>query len=372
MSMRYDLNMRALFEFIIHLLTTVFTLLKPGGVKAIASENLMLRQQLIVVQRTRKRAPNLKTSDRFIFGLLSFLINPDRLRKIAIIVKTDTFLKLHQALVKRKYRRLYSNNACRNPGRKSPSQEIIDLVLEMKRRNPTYGYRRIAMQIFQGFGIQISCFTVGRILRKYNKSQPGGSGPSWLTFIGHMKDSLWSVDLFRCESIHLKTHWVMAVMDQYTRRIIGFAVHPGDPDGIAVCCMINKIIAGKLLPNYLSSDNDPLFNFHRWQANMRIIEVEEIKSVPGCPTSHPYIERIIGTCRRELLDRTLFWNERDLLTKLNHFKEYYNETRGHGSLECSTPEQKADPESTKKNVANLEHYRWKKHCRGLFQTPVAA
>ena len=110
MFIRYDLNMRALFEFIVHLLITVFTLLKPGGVKAIASENLMLRQQLIVVQRTRKRAPNLKTSDRFIFGLLSFLINPDRLRKIAIIVKTDTFLKLHQALVKRKYRRKRSTN----------------------------------------------------------------------------------------------------------------------------------------------------------------------------------------------------------------------------------------------------------------------
>ena len=131
MAIRYDLNMRALFEFIVHLLITVFTLLKPGGVKAIASENLMLRQQLIVVQRTRKRAPNLKTSDRFIFGLLSFLINPGRLRKIAIIVKTDTFLKLHQALVKRKYRRLYSNNACRNPGRKSPSQEIILVVLRL-------------------------------------------------------------------------------------------------------------------------------------------------------------------------------------------------------------------------------------------------
>jgi len=364
--------MRTLFDLSVHLLMTLFTLLKPGGVKAIASENLILRQQLIVTQRARKRAPNLKTSDRIIFGFLCALIRPNRLRKIAIIVKPNTFLKLHKALVDRKYRQLYSNKVSKPPGRKPPSQTLIDLVLEMKQRNPDYGYRRIAMQIFQSFDIRISCFTVGRILRKYGHSLPSGGGPSWLTFIDHMKDSLWSVDLFRCESIHLRSHWVMVVMDQFTRRIIGFAVHVGDPHGVAVCCMFNNIIAGKSPPEYLSSDNDPLFEFHRWQANLRVIEVKEIKSVPGCPTSHPFIERVIGSCRRELLDHTLFWNERDLLNKLNHFKHYYNETRGHGSLNGGTPQQEANPNTTVQNVASLDGYRWQKHCRGLFQTPIAA
>ncbi len=155
--------MRALFELTVHLLITLFTLLKPGGVKAIASENLILRQQLIVVQRTSKRAPNLKSFDRFIFGLFAGLINIARLRKIAIIVKPVTLLELHKALVNRKYRQLYSNKSNKKPGRKSPSKEIIDLVLEMKKRNPNYGYRRISMQIFQSFGITIRCFSVGRI-----------------------------------------------------------------------------------------------------------------------------------------------------------------------------------------------------------------
>jgi hypothetical protein len=63
----------------------------------------------------------------------------------------------------------------------------------------------------------------------------GGNGPSWLTFLGHTKDSLWSIDLFRCESILLKSHWVLVVMDQHTRRIIGFGVHAGDIGGIALC-----------------------------------------------------------------------------------------------------------------------------------------
>ncbi len=164
--------------------------------------------------------------------------------------------------------------------------------------------------------------------------------PIGVTFIGHMKDSLWSVDLFRCESMSLRSHWVMVVIDQYARRIIGFAVHAGDCDGIAYCQMFNSIVAGKTPPKYLSSDNDPLFLFHRWQANLRVIDVEEVKSVPGVPTSHPFIERVIGTARREYLDHLAFFNACDLQNKLDHFQTYYNETRAHSSLGMKTPKKK--------------------------------
>ena len=118
----------------------------------------------------------------------------------------------------------------------------------MKQRNPRYGYLRIAMQVYQSFGVKIDAGIVRRILKKHYKPKVGGDGPSSLSFIGNMKDSLWSVDLFMCESIHLKTHWVMLVMDQFSRRIIGLAVHAGNLDGIAVCCMFNKIIVRKPLP----------------------------------------------------------------------------------------------------------------------------
>ena len=64
---------------------------------------------------------------------------------------------------------------------------------------------------------------------------PHSRGPSWLTFLGHTKDSLWSIDLFRCESALLRSHWVLVVMDQYTRRIVGFGVHAGIVDGRALC-----------------------------------------------------------------------------------------------------------------------------------------
>ena len=180
-----------------------------------------------------------------------------------------------------------------------------------------------------------------------------------------MKDSLWSVDLFRCKSITLNSFWVMVVLDQYTRRIIGFSVRKGDCDGIAYCRVFNRIVAEKLPPIYLSSDNDPLFEFHRWKAKLRILEIDEIKSIPGTPQSHPFIERVIGSTRREFLDHVLFFNERDLTKKLNLFQEYYNETRGHSSLGMKTPREKAAADKTSKKVVSLDEYRWTSHSTGL-------
>jgi len=161
---------------------------------------------------------------------------------------------------------------------------------------------------------------------------PSGDGPSWLTVIGRAKDSLWSVDLFRCESILLKSYWIMVVMDVFTRRIIGFGVAAANLDGPTICRMFNHAIAKQTPPRYLSSDHDPLFRFHRWLANLRILDVDEIKAIPCTPRSRPFVERLIGTVRREYLDLTLFWNRSDLERKLETYKAYYNQHRCHSGL----------------------------------------
>ena len=124
------------------------------------------------------------------------------------------------------------------------------------------------------------------------------------------------------------------------------------------------------IPKYLSTDNDPLFIFHQWQANLRALGVTEIKTVPYVPLSHPFVERLIGTIRREYLDHVLFWNTVDLERKLNEFEVYFNETRTHSSLEGETPAEIFGCESNQ--IAFLNNHRWKKHCRGLFQLPIAA
>src|SRR5262245_44027879 len=96
----------------------------------------------------------------------------------------------------------------------------------------------------------------------------------------------------------------------------------------------------------------------------------EIKSVPCVPVSHPFVERLIGTIRREFLDRVLIWNATDLERKLEEFRIYYNENRVHQSLGGSTPgERSGQPPPA---PAVLDHYAWRHHCRGLFQMPVAA
>jgi putative transposase len=117
----------------------------------------------------------------------------------------------------------------------------------------------------------------------------------------------------------------------------------------------------------MSSDNDPLFQYHRWKANLRVLEVEEIKSLPQVPMSHPFVERLIGSIRRELLDQTLFWTASDLDNKLQNYRRYYNKHRCHSSRDGATP-----VDSGEKNVVDINRYRWKKHCRGLFELPTAA
>ena len=293
--------MRDVIYLLFNLLTTLARLLRPGGGSAVIAESLLLKRQLIIHSRSRQRAPNLTTRDRALLGFMSLFLSPRRIIRAAIIIKPSTLLSFHSALKKRKYCLLYSPRGGRKPGPKGPSREVIKAIVEMKQRNPRYGCPRIAQQINLAFGLELDKDIVRRVLAIHYKPDSTNSGPSWLTTLGHAKDSLWSVDLFRAESITLKTHWIMVVMDQYARR------------------------------------------------------------------SHPFVERLIGSVRRELLDQTFFWTATDLDNKLRDYQCYYNKHRCHTSRDGATP---APPNSN--NVISLNDYRWMKHCRGLFQLPFAA
>ena len=117
----------------------------------------------------------------------------------------------------------------------------------------------------------------------------------------------------------------------------------------------------------LSSDHDPLYLFHQWQANLRVLEIQEIKTVPYVPLSHPFVERLIGTIRREYLDQTLFWTGVDLEQKLRLFRDYFNKHRVHSGLKGRLPDSDGAP-----TPLSFASYRWQQHCRGLYQTPIAA
>jgi hypothetical protein len=122
------------------------------------------------------------------------------------------------------------------------------------------------------FGIDIDKDVVRRVLAAHYRPERRENGPSWLTLLGHSKDSLWSLDLFRTESILLRSHWVWVVMDQLTRRIIGLGVQALAVDGPALCRIFNQAICGQALAVRLSFDHDPLFELHRWQVTLRIAD----------------------------------------------------------------------------------------------------
>jgi putative transposase len=241
---------RDLVVLLLHVLATVARLAGPGGVRAVVAESVLVKQQLLILNRSRKRSPRLRLGDRVVAGLCALLMRPRRLVRVAIVLKPSTLLRFHQALTTRKYRQLFSSTGLKKPGPKGPSQEVVGAIVDMKQRNPTWGCPRIAQQITLAFGIPMNKDVVRRILAVRYIPKPDAEGPSWLTVLGHAKDSLWSVDLFRCESAVLRAYWVLVVMDQCTRRIMGFGVHRGAVDGVGLCRMFNRATRGHTPPTY--------------------------------------------------------------------------------------------------------------------------
>ena len=129
--------MKALLLTLLHLALMTATLCGPGGVRAVIAEHLLLKQQLIVLRRTRQRAPRLTASDRLLFGFGALFLSPGRIRKVAIGVRPSTLLAFQQALVRRTYRRLFSSSECpKKPGPKGPSEALIRTIVELKSRSP--------------------------------------------------------------------------------------------------------------------------------------------------------------------------------------------------------------------------------------------
>lgn len=112
---------------------------------------------------------------------------------------------------------------------------------------------------------------------------------------------------------------------------------------------------------------DPLFQYHRWKANLRVLEIDEIKSLPHVPMSHPFVERLIGSVRPELLDQTFFWTATDLENKLRNYQCYFNQCQTHTGRNGVTP-----VETPGNTAVDIDNYRWKKHCLGLLHLPAAA
>ena len=148
--------MRDLAVLVLHLLATVARLVGPGGARSVVAESVLVKHQRLILNRSRKRSPNLRPADRVVVGLCALFMRPGRLIRSAIVFKASTLLSLHRALIQRKYRWLFSSKGPTRPGPREPRQEVIAAVVDMKQRNPTWGCPRIAHQITLAFGIPIN------------------------------------------------------------------------------------------------------------------------------------------------------------------------------------------------------------------------
>ena len=173
-----DPHMRNLVLAMLHFAVVAAKLCGAGGVRAVMAENLLLKQQLIALRRARKRAPNLTSSDRLLFGFWSMFLSPRRIRKVATALRPSTLLAFHRALVRRKYRWLFSSTPCpKKRGPKGPDEALIRAIVELKSRNPRFGCPRIAYIISRTFGIEIDKNVVYRVLAKHYRPAPRGTGP---------------------------------------------------------------------------------------------------------------------------------------------------------------------------------------------------
>ena len=139
--------MKEFLMLIVHILRALIKISQPSDIQALVTENTLLRHQLQVYARRQKRSPKLTVGDRLLFGFGATFIKSFRLAKIAILLKPATILKFHKALVKKKYRQLFSSSPHRTPGSKDPSDELINAIVVMKQRNYRFGNANIARNI---------------------------------------------------------------------------------------------------------------------------------------------------------------------------------------------------------------------------------
>src|SRR5678815_636200 len=128
----------------VHLIVTLARLATPGGLRSVVAEFVLVRHQLLILIRGRKRAPNLRFTDRIIVALCTVFMRAARVLRSAIVLKPSILLHLHSVLRNRKYRMLFSPRHRRRPGPKGPNKDLIEAVVAMKRRNPGWDSPRIA------------------------------------------------------------------------------------------------------------------------------------------------------------------------------------------------------------------------------------
>ncbi|HEY6268078.1 MAG TPA: integrase core domain-containing protein [Candidatus Acidoferrum sp.] len=309
------------------LLATLSSLFRSRA--AIELENLALRHQIGVLQRSAAKRPRLTSGDRLLWIWLSRFWRD--WRSALAIVKPETVIAWHRA----GFRRFWTWKVRHGqPGRPLISREGRDLIRKMCQENPSWGAPRIHGELLK-LGVDIGESSVSKYLVRSRKPP----SQTWRTFLENHAQQLVSIDFFTVPTIRFQILYVFLVLAHDRRRILHFNV-TAHPTAEWTGQQLREAFPFDQLPHYLLRDRDTIFG-NDFQEQVRDMGICEVLSAPRSPWERAYVERVIGSIRRECLDHVIVFQERSLRRTLHSYFDYYHRSRTHLSLGKDSPEPRA-------------------------------
>jgi transposase len=297
----------------------------------LAIEVAMLRHEVAVLRRQVHR-PALEPADRAVLAGLARLLPRQRLRRF--FVQPETLLRWHRDLVAKHWTYPHARQ-----GRPSIPEGTTSLVLRLANENPTWGYRRIHGELTT-MGITIAPSSVWENLKRHGvEPSPRRSGPTWAEFLSAQAKGLMACDFFHVDTVLLRRLYVLVFIHHETRvvRIAGVTAKPVAEWVAQQARNLSMSLADEASTlKFLIRDRDTKFTAY-FDAVFAADGVKVVKTPVRAPRANAICERVIGTLRRECLDRTLILGRRHLEAVLAEYVEHYNSHRPHRSLGNHAP-----------------------------------
>ena len=289
----------------------------------LALEVLALRHQLIVLKRQTRR-PRLRPSDRH-FWVLLMKVWPNW-RDPLIIFRPETLIGWQRA----GFRLFWRWKSRHRNGRPRKDQELIQLIRRMWSANPTWGSPRIRDELAK-LGLVASTATI----RKYRPKSRGKPSQSWKTFLHNHAGNIVAMDFFVVPTVTFRLLYVLIIMKHERRDVVHFNI-TDSPSAAWTAQQIVNPFPYDTAPKYLLRDRGSIYGSifrHRVEG----MGIQQKVTAPRSPWQNPFAERLIGSIRRECLDRVIVLNERQLRKVLTDYFDYYHRSRPHRSLSNDSP-----------------------------------